>query len=296
MKTYLIGAVCCLFFLGVGFFLGGSRISGEQVSKTVSAEEVSIDEVEVLDESLFEEEKTKESGKEKLSRSEKKARLEKRLKYLIAKAPFSVVKEIFRSREKSLDDAAFGSYEKSDHESKEARIDFENELFSAVLPAIERSYQYKTDGTFEYKGHAIPFQILVSLSNPWPGSKKKKSVPKKVSDFSYLMILSFDTSAVGFGDDRFHSGSGAGIFNVIRKDGRVFLKESIYYREKDTIFNDILYILVESPGREGEHGALRLFDSGTAKWIEVSDRLNWQPITDKEFKEASRARWGRDEI
>jgi hypothetical protein len=294
---YLVGSILCLSFLGLGYFLGENKSQNgapqvlqevESVATTESTEE------ELLKEVLDQGGAVATTRKSKLSRKQKKEKLEKRLKYLIEKAPYSIVKKVYQNRERELDKAAFGDYEKADYTNKEKAKDFEKELLTTILPAIKRSYQYRAEGNLEFKGHSIPYSIAVSLSNPWPGSKQKKSVPKDPKDFSYMMLIHFDTSGVGFGDDKFTTGSGAGMFSLVRESGRVFLKESIFYGDKDTIFNDILYILVEAPARDGEFGALRLFDSSTSKWSEVSDQLSWRPITEEAFKKANRDLWGRD--
>lgn len=293
----LVAVILCLSFLGLGYFLGENKSQDVVVQEGSQVESVPVaepTEEELLKEILDEGAGVATTRKNKLSRKQKKEKLEKRLKYLIEKAPFSVVKKTFQNRERALDKAAFGDYEKADYTNKEKAKDFEKELLTTMLPAIKRSYQYKAEGNLEFKGHSIPYSIAVSLSNPWPGAKQKKSVPKDPKDFSYMMLINFDTSGVGFGDDKFSTGSGAGMFSLVRESGRVFLKESIFYSDKDTIFNDILYIIVEAPAREGEFGALRLFDSSTSKWFEVSDQLSWRPISEEAFKKANRDLWGRD--
>lgn len=290
---YVIGIIACSFFLGVGFIIGGQNSSSiEKEEKLVQAEEPQVDqESEFLVGEEFLEETPSKKKPSKLGRKEKKERVKSHLKYLIKKAPFSLVKKMFREREKAIDKAAFGNYEKVDYKNEEKSKDFEKETFNSIVPAIKRSFQYHAEGSFEFKGHTIPYKLSISLSNPWPGSKKKKSIPTKPRDFSFMLFVRFDTSGVGFGDDKFVAGSGSGLFDTVREGSRVFFKESIFYRESDTLFNDILYILAESPGADGEFGALRIFDSSNSKWTEVTDSIIWKPISEEAFKETRKTMW-----
>lgn len=295
---YLASIVICVFFLALGYYLGGDEIAQKDSQNYSEAEaETSLDQSndESFKKDLESEDKNSYLKKKKLTRVQKKSLVEKNLKYLIEKAPFSLVKKIYQKRQFDLRDAAFGDYEKADSNDKEKRDDFQKEILASVVPAIKRSFFYRAEGLLKFKGLDIPYTVSVSLSNPWPGSKKKRSIPKEAKNFSYLQLIDFDTSKDGFEDDKFIAGSGSGMYNVVRDSGRVFFKDMIYYSKRDTVFNDILYILIEAPGRVGEFGALRLFDSSNLKWTEVTDRVDWKPITEREFKAALKARWGREE-
>ena len=69
---------------------------------------------------------------------------------------------------------------------------------------------------------------------------------------------------------------------MVREGNQVFGRLYLYYQQTDSIFNEILYILVGLPTSSGVPNSIRLFNSKTKEWVEVTDELRWKAISAEE--------------
>ena len=285
MKTSLsILAVIALF--SFGYIIGSNRTETDKVvSDTVQKEESKLVETKE-DEYEFAEDEASQSSKSPVRKKKKltrKKRLEKGLKYFMSNAPFSLVKKLYQKQTADLEKAAFGGvYSKGDWRSDENK-DHNQSILEQTKNMFKKGFYYTAEGTISYAGHNIPYEFLINF-DAHGDSTKTPEAPKKPHDINYMLDVSFDTSKVGFGSDNFTSSMGSGIYGIYKEGGQVFTQLYLYYQDRESIFNDILYILVGVPTTFGKENAIRLFDSKNKKWIEVSDELRWKLISQEEVE------------
>lgn len=266
----------------LGVYLLGHYFGGQAPSIEEDYEEVTLDEEELVP--LKKKNKTKETNSNS-SKKKKELDYKKELVNYIDRVPFHFLASQYFERRDKLDNLAFSGELDKGKWNSERREAVNQRIFEELLPAIKQRKPFLAEGSFKYKGFEIPYQLVVSYMNFYH-EEEKAEIPTEWGRLESFVKLKLDASQFNTPDNEYkieiYGGSGVSDFYV--QEGLIFIRLIIYGTSGPEALLDLQDILVGAPGEEGSPTSIRFFNTTTKKWMEVTNTVEWRPISYDKFE------------
>ena len=271
-----------LLLLGVYFL--GHYIGGQAPSIEDDYEEVILDEGELVP---LEKKLNSEVAQGTRAQNKKKERLDykKELVNYIDRVPFHFLATQYFERRDKLDNLAFSGELDKGKWNSERRVAVNQRIFEELLPAVKQRKPFLAEGSFKYKGFEIPYQLVVSYMSYFH-EEEKTEIPTEWGKLESFVKFKLDASQFNTPDKEYkveiYGGSGVSDFYV--QEGLIFIRLTIYGTSGPEALLDLQDILVGAPGEEGSPTSIRFFNTTTKKWMEVTNSVEWRPISYDKFE------------